>query len=281
MNGLGRLLSAGSCTRLSPSTLAATIKATGPASTAFLPGPLSHTVALLGALRPLGSGLRASSGSSYIGQGTNFPRPPQDQIRPVPHQEWTNRFVKPTVPELKIDPEDLFQHPQYTPPPKVSTSIGPLVGPLHMPEFDQSRSDWRKTGVRSWNSLVDIRFESGKDSLIGDYPRIEPQFSWIRDPYNYWDQQGRRNFGEVLYDHDHFTDAWGIGPATDWHMPVTSAVIVLSFVALVTTSIYLWDTESHLWFAEKDYPFNGLRVELGGDPDDESDDWMAAPVYKI
>ncbi|EGF81675.1 hypothetical protein BATDEDRAFT_34915 [Batrachochytrium dendrobatidis JAM81] len=236
----------------------------------------------LSAFRAIQSARSSSSNSLNVGKGSSLKRPEQDILRPIPHQEWTNRYIPtPTAAKLEIDEKDLFQHPQYTPPPKVSTSIGPLVGPLHMPEFDQSKQMWTETGVRSWDSLADFRFENAKDSLIGDYPRIEPQFAWIRDPYSYWDQQGRRNFGEVLYDNDQFTDAWGIGPASDWWQPTVTAAVIFGFIGILVSMAYLWDTDSHLWFAEKDYPFNGLRIELGGDPEDESDNWMAAHVYKV
>jgi hypothetical protein len=52
-------------------------------------------------------------------------------------------------------------------------------------------------------------------------------------------------------------------------------------IALMGFAVAYWNPEDHLWFAEKDFPYDGLRVELGGDPNDESDDWMKANTYKI
>ncbi len=50
---------------------------------------------------------------------------------------------------------------------------------------------------------------------------------------------------------------------------------VFGAIAVMGLGIAWWNPENHRWFAEKDYPFNGLRLELGGDPNDEKDTWAS------
>ncbi|KAI8927551.1 hypothetical protein BC831DRAFT_451853 [Entophlyctis helioformis] len=217
-----------------------------------------------------------------IGGGMGIKRPDPDQLKLSGPQLWTELHVKSPPVGPQVDEEnDLLQHPLYTPPLNPDTSIGPLIKPLHYPEFDQRKNYWTDTGVRGYDSINDYRFEDPKQALIGQYPDVTPQFATLRDPYAYWDQQGRRNFGEILYDHDNLTHIWGIGHTVHWWVPVVTSARVFGFLAFLATLVYVWDTEKHLFFAEKDYPYNGLRIELGGDPNDESDNYGAAPVYKI
>lgn len=91
----------------------------------------------------------------------------------------------------------------------------------------------------------------------------------------YWDQQGRRNYGEILQDHDQFLDIWSIGPEQDLSTTLNSFRDIIIAIAVLCTCVYVWSPEDHKKWAEKDYPFNGLIAELGGDPEN------AAPVYKI
>ncbi|KAL2912063.1 hypothetical protein HK105_208492 [Polyrhizophydium stewartii] len=228
---------------------------------------------------PTPVGLRAYG--SYIGEGTNPKLAPPERPEPVAATIWTNKHVKPAPPKAESNPDDLFYHPMYTPPLKNDTAVGPLIKPLHYPEFDQIKDYWTKTGIASYDSVYDLRLEKPQDSFIGDYPKITPQYSWIRDPYAYWDQQGRRDYGEILYDHDNFTDAWGFGPTYHWYIPVVTTSRVLGALAFGAGLLYLWNPAERAWIAEKDYPYDGLRVELGGDPNNEEDNWSAAHVYKI
>jgi NhaP-type Na+/H+ or K+/H+ antiporter len=47
---------------------------------------------------------------------------------------------------------------------------------------------------------------------------------------------------------------------------INNGLHIFGIIAAIFMSVYIWDPSQHMWFAEKDYPFDGLRVELGGDP---------------
>eukprot|EP00842_Homolaphlyctis_polyrhiza_P005645 jgi/Hompol1/6081/HPOL_000612-RA len=235
-------------------------------------------------LRPLSASAAISVRNyhgSYTGEGTNAKRADPEPLIPVAAQIWTNQQVPPTPPKPVVNENDVLYHPLYTPPAQPDTSIGPLLKPLHFPEFDQRKAYWTKTGIKSYDSVLDLRYEDPNVSPIGNYPRIVPQFASLRDPYAYWDQQGRRNYGEILYDHDNFTDEWGIGHNQHYDGPLKQTITVLCILGGLMGLVYLWDPQSHARWAEKDYPFDGLRVMMGGDPNDESDAYMTANTYKI
>jgi hypothetical protein len=103
----------------------------------------------------------------------------------------------------------------------------------------------------------------------------------LKDPFTYWDKQGRRNYGEILHDMDNFTDSMGIGPMEDTTNAMEAWKFSASFIAVIVGVVYFWDPEKHLFWAEKDYPFDGLRVELGGDKNDPSDNFNSAHSYKL
>lgn len=137
---------------------------------------------------------------------------PADPLVPPAHQLWTDsHFSKPTASGAGVEESHVLNHPLYTPILKPYTGIGPLLKPLHWPEYDQSKQSNVKTGLPSPGAFNDFVFENPKDSPIGDYPRVQAQWTNIKDPFKYWDQQGRRNYGEIVYDHDNFTDQWGPG----------------------------------------------------------------------
>ncbi|KAI8820726.1 uncharacterized protein EV422DRAFT_529901 [Fimicolochytrium jonesii] len=179
------------------------------------------------------------------------------------------------------DADELFSHPLYTPPARPQTGIGPVQAPLKWPEWDQSLPSHQASGLPSPPTYYDAGFDDPATAPIGDYPHVKPQFALLRNPFGYWDQQGRRDYGEILYDHDQFTDIWSIGPEVHWWEPFKHAAQVLAAIAGMGVLVHWWDPAEHLWFAEKDYPYDGLRVELGGDPNDESDITTRANIYKI
>ncbi|TPX40572.1 hypothetical protein SeLEV6574_g06546 [Synchytrium endobioticum] len=149
-----------------------------------------------------------------------------------------------------------FQHPLYIPLAQPKTGLGPIIPPLKWPEYDQSVLSAQQSG---------------------DYPRDVPmQWTQLRDPYKYWDQQGRRNYGEIMYDHDNYTDFLGIGPEVHWYVPFMGMMKVFGFIALVAFGVAWYDPAANMYFTERDYPYDGLRLELGGDPEDPDDRAQAA-----
>ncbi|KAI9340655.1 hypothetical protein DFJ73DRAFT_844616 [Zopfochytrium polystomum] len=212
------------------------------------------------------------SASNPYGQPVQ--RAPEDPIDLSAGELWTHRQVG--TPQATI-----FEDPLYTPPTKEQTGIGPLLKPLHFPEYDQKRPTTKENPKMS--RLYAYRpYEFGHvDDPIGDYPRLPYQWAHLRDPYKYWDQQGRRNYGEVIQDQANNADLFAYaGPAPHPGQFVRMYLQLFAAVFGVYTLIAWWDPEEHLICAKRDYPFNGLRVELGGDALNEADDSMASRRYK-
>ena len=84
-----------------------------------------------------------------------------------------------------------------------------------------------------------------------------------------------------MHEFDNFQDIWGIGHEGSMKRALESLRRVFGVVAIVAGVVYFWDPKSHAIWAEKDYPFDGLRVEMGGDPADPSDKFNSAQIYKI
>lgn len=89
------------------------------------------------------------------------------------------------------------------------------------------------------------------------------QYATLRDPYSYWDMQGRRNYGEVVYDHDEMTDVWGIGPEMDARGPIRSWLTMAAYTLGVLGLVWLWDPQSKAPWAEREFPFDNLKEERG------------------
>ncbi|KAI8847345.1 hypothetical protein BC829DRAFT_247834 [Chytridium lagenaria] len=161
--------------------------------------------------------------------------------------------------------------PLYTPRGRLDVSIGPLAHPLKWPEYDQR--------LKPSAGLAHIGTPAGYDPATfdridnpppGGYPDIPHQWTQLKDPFKYWDPQGRRNYGDVLHRYDNLTDEWGVGPEVSPWFAIKQTLKVAALIGIVTAGIAWWNPEDNLWFAPKDFPYDGLRVELGGDPDDPS-----------
>ncbi|KAJ3119865.1 hypothetical protein HK100_000124 [Physocladia obscura] len=209
-----------------------------------------------------------------------------DAVAPSAAELWTQRQGAPAANAHQDDEADaLFAHPLYTPPAAPDVSLGPLAPGrgLQWPEFDQGGL------LASTNPRVpspprqDPGFASFDDPLeaqIGAYPRVPQQFSELKDPFAYWDQQARRNYGDVLDDQFLQLNQWSHGPAPNPRIYVAAIVGVLALLAGVFAAVSAWDPLDHLWHAERDYPFNGLHLELGADPNNLDDTQVTARQYK-
>ncbi|KAI9205473.1 uncharacterized protein BJ171DRAFT_500578 [Polychytrium aggregatum] len=197
---------------------------------------------------------------------------------PAASEIWSNNHVPPSAPKVPVDePDAVLTHPVYTPLPKPNTSIGPMAAPLKWPEYDQRLPSADKSGLPSPAHWHYREFDDQLVAPTGDYPRDVPfQWTQLKDPFKYWDQQGRRNYGEILHDQDAMTDWLGIGPEPHWGPLAWASVKFLGVIGTFATVIYLWDPSKHMHAAARDYPFDGLRVELGSDPADPNDRVLAA-----
>ncbi|KAI8902951.1 hypothetical protein BC833DRAFT_571338 [Globomyces pollinis-pini] len=213
------------------------------------------------------------------------PRANPEPILPVGVQIWESRFNKPRefVPEVGED--DILTHPLFTPEAKPDLGfLAPkdsLPKPLHFPEYDQARRSTEQSGYVSPASWVDKGFNAGVEPPIGNYPQIPLQWTQLKDPQAYWDKQGRRNYGEIVNEHYHFTNIWSIGPGESMSMFWVTVRNAAAFIGAISLGILIWSPEKHLFWAEKDYPFDGLRVMLGGDPNDPQDNATAAATYRL
>jgi len=208
-------------------------------------------------------------------KGDSGIRAPPDTYAPAAAEIWSGITGKNPPPSFKETQNDYFQDSLYTPPAKPYTGIGPIKFPLKYPEFDQKTLSSQASGLPAPGAWRAVSFDDPNTAPIGQYPKIEPQWTQLKDPHQYWDKQGRRNYGDILYDHDNFTDYISIGPEIHWWLPFQGFLKAVGLIALGSGLVILWDPRSHLWFAEKEYPYEGLRAELGGDPKNEDDNWMS------
>ncbi|KAK9701772.1 hypothetical protein K7432_011563 [Basidiobolus ranarum] len=110
------------------------------------------------------------------------------------------------------------------------------------------------------------------DPQIGDYPNLPWENKQLRYPRDYWDQTERRNFGETIPEQDEILGIWitDPNPINPWRalaeLLVVGSVIVGGAIALAKYA--LPDREIAV---PRDYPFDGLRVEMGSDPNDVED----------
>ncbi|KAJ3103360.1 hypothetical protein HDU97_010198 [Phlyctochytrium planicorne] len=241
----------------------------------------------------LGSGVVArkptTAFSSHLGvtsvrwasSNENVPRPGDlsderfaDNLeKPSGSELWTAKnvpgYVNKGLPPAE-DPDRLLDGPLYTPRAKLDVTLGPLISPLKWPEYNQ-RNGRPNAGLPHINMLAGYdptTYDRIDNPPPGGYPDIPHQWTQLKDPLKYWDQQGRREYGEVLHRYDNLSDEWGVGAEISPWYPLMKTAQVAAVIAGVTLALAWWDPEAHRWFSHKDFPYDGLRVELGGDPDD-------------
>ncbi|RKP01259.1 hypothetical protein CXG81DRAFT_12227 [Caulochytrium protostelioides] len=179
----------------------------------------------------------------------------------------------------RAQPGEAFAHPLYTARPTVDTSLGPVIPPLHYPENDQSVVSTAESGINQEPYYRPTDFDDPKDAPLGGYPQVRHQWALLRNPFTYWDPQGRRNYGEILPDNYNLVDVWGPGPTAPLRDVGRAIFIIAGAVLTVTAGIAVWDPAHHRAIAPKDYPFDGLRISMGGDPQNPQDRELVAPTY--
>ncbi|KAJ3275155.1 hypothetical protein HDV01_001294 [Terramyces sp. JEL0728] len=210
-----------------------------------------------------------------------------DPIFPVGFQIWEQQQTgKPKEYKPQVnEKEDFLVHPLYTPPAETNTGfespLDKLPKPLHFPEYDQSTPPVQKIGKDFPNGWSNVSFGNAAEDPIGTYPRLEKQYAILKDAHSYWDQQDRRNYGEIVQDNDTITNIWGIGVERSMGAYLKGLAGAAGLLGFVAFGVYLYSPEKHVLWAEKDLPFDGLRLELGGDPKDPEDKFFAANTYKL
>lgn len=122
-------------------------------------------------------------------------------------------------------------------------------------EWIQSQS---KTTLTSIN---DIPFEDEAAAPIGDYPRIKAQWTNLKNPTGYWDQQGRRNYGEIVHDMDNFTDIWGIGAEQSTTNAYRVIRTCIGFIAVIAGCVYAWNPSKRTPWVSK-FNFRPKKIIL-------------------
>lgn len=170
-----------------------------------------------------------------------------------------------------MDPQ-VFAHPLYTPQAEAVTGFlkgadrkpYKLPAPLTWPEHDQTRPSIQELSRITNTDASTLAYPHGgfrysyPEEAIGSvkltkggYPKIPEQYAVLRDPHTYWDVQGRRNYGELLSDHDNFTEVWGIGPEMNTKLPQLAMLKMMVYIVGISGLIYIWGPEGHAYWVSK------------------------------
>ncbi|OMJ18344.1 NADH dehydrogenase [ubiquinone] 1 beta subcomplex subunit 8, mitochondrial [Smittium culicis] len=147
----------------------------------------------------------------------------------------------------------------------VSTSIKRVSGIQASPSpFAAAASRLARIPANARFYATKKEYYVDKDAQIGDYPNLP----WIKaeekTPYGWWDRQNRRNFGEVVHEHE---DILGMQSNSVYYHPPWSKVLLqwVGFVSLLAGGAFLvYYIVPPPVAVPKFYPFNGLEKEMGG-----------------
>ncbi|CAG8526010.1 1996_t:CDS:2 [Scutellospora calospora] len=103
-----------------------------------------------------------------------------------------------------------------------------------------------------------------EDPQIGDYPNLPVEFKLDRPPLGWDDLQNRRNFGEPLHEEEEILNVWSFD-----RYDISfgdAATQLLTFFALLGVYMFaIKQTDNEPPAIKKQYPYNGLRDEMGGE----------------
>ncbi|KAL9984119.1 hypothetical protein ACROYT_G006379 [Oculina patagonica] len=131
--------------------------------------------------------------------------------------------------------------------------------PLPTPE-----NDW-KGFTRGW-----------KDDgyALGDYPNLPDISNQRRQHKGWWDPQERRNYGEPIHQDEDALNVWVMAETdcNDRYTPHEAAMqlgVATAILCFIGYLAYLVDQTDRNPAIPKQYPFNNLYLERGGDPNKE------------
>ncbi|KAG0169884.1 hypothetical protein DFQ28_002790 [Apophysomyces sp. BC1034] len=109
--------------------------------------------------------------------------------------------------------------------------------------------------------------EVAQDPQIGDYPNLPRNSNQLRSPFGWWDNQDRRNFNETLHEEDEILGVWG--PDIHTYSPYKAlGQLTLFFTLLGGFSAFIYKVRPERPCAQRSYPFDGLKEELGSREND-------------
>ncbi|RKP37267.1 hypothetical protein BJ085DRAFT_19959 [Dimargaris cristalligena] len=108
----------------------------------------------------------------------------------------------------------------------------------------------------------------------GGYPNLPHTHAGEKSPFGWDNMQDRRNFGDTVQEQDEILGAWGptLYPG-DTKTALRDWACFIFGIGLVSTLAYATYPEPH--FERRSYPYDGLRLELGGDPNNPDDRRLA------
>ncbi|XP_056286172.1 NADH dehydrogenase [ubiquinone] 1 beta subcomplex subunit 8, mitochondrial [Pseudoliparis swirei] len=155
------------------------------------------------------------------------------------------------------------------------TSKGSLPGPY--PTTDKER----EAAAKKYNiRLADYEPYPDNGEGFGDYPKLPDKSQHERDPWYQWDHPDlRRNWGEPMHwNFDMFIrNRVDTSPSpVDWP---TMRKQLLGFIGFMLFMFYLGEIfPAYQPVAPKQYPFDNLYLEKGGDPEKQPEE---VKNYKI
>ncbi|KAJ7392304.1 NADH dehydrogenase 1 beta subcomplex subunit 8 ndufb8 [Desmophyllum pertusum] len=143
--------------------------------------------------------------------------------------------------------------------------------PIPTPE-----NDW-KTFKRDWDD---------DGYALGDYPNL-PDISYQRRQHvGWWDWQERRNFNEPVHPDEDAMNVW-VWTEVDCndrytpHEALMHLAIAASIVAFIGYLSYLYDKLDRDPAIPRQYPFNNLYLERGGDPNKDPSEEVLDPKKRV
>ncbi|RXK36922.1 hypothetical protein M231_05824 [Tremella mesenterica] len=101
------------------------------------------------------------------------------------------------------------------------------------------------------------------DPQLNGYPQLPYVSLQSRSPFGWWDQQERKNFGEVVHEEEDRLGMWG----PDVHRISGGSALMQLGLAFSLIGLFAYGlsiTRPQRPVAQRTYSYGGLAVELGG-----------------
>ncbi|XP_019644804.1 PREDICTED: NADH dehydrogenase [ubiquinone] 1 beta subcomplex subunit 8, mitochondrial-like [Branchiostoma belcheri] len=141
--------------------------------------------------------------------------------------------------------------------------------------YPQTPEEWAAAAKKYGMRVEDYQPYPDDGTGYGDYPMLPEEGVESKDPWVDWDDKWhRRNFGEAPHIHiDAFTRQ-RVNPNQKYVVPWKQMVAaLLGFLGFNAVMLYFGEQYKHaIPVAPKQYPYNDLYLEKGGDPDKVSEE---------
>nr|CAG8524269.1 11411_t:CDS:2 [Entrophospora candida] len=146
-----------------------------------------------------------------------------------------------------------------------------ILNPKSKSTFFQNSNIFLRQRQVSW---VQTKTE---EVQTGDYPDLPTQLYLHRPPLGWDDIQERRNIGEPISEEFDALSVWSFDAYKGDTFKCFRHLCYFGFAIGVTTYI-IYVTLPEDKAVKKTYPYNGLLVELGGNPSKPEDKYLAVPL---